>query len=199
MRTLYDQAFDITNIHEGRFSYDPDDPGGATNHGASLRWLSKAGELDLDGDGWPDGDLDRDGDIDIDDIKRLTRDDVRILFFHHWWEKFDLHLLPALTAVKVFDLSINMGPRPGFRCLQRAAKACRYDIADDGIIGPQTQSVIRELGRSNEPALLAALCSEAAGFYRSLIAGKPVFVKYQNGWLKRAYYRPDPHISFIGE
>ncbi|WP_421780745.1 glycoside hydrolase family 108 protein [Kiloniella litopenaei] len=199
MHTLYDQAFNITFKHEGGFVFDPDDPGGATNYGVSLRWLSKAGELDLDQDGWPDGDIDHDGDIDIDDIRLLSKEDAKELFFYHWWEQFDLHLMPALTAVKTFDLSINMGPRPAFKCLQRAAKACRYDIADDGIIGPQTRSVIHSLGRSNEQALLAALCSEAAGFYRSLIAGKPVFVKYRNGWLNRAYYRPDPHIHFIGE
>ena len=50
---------------EGGYVDDPDDPGGATRFGISLRLLKKMGKL---------GDIDGDGDIDADDIRRLSSD-----------------------------------------------------------------------------------------------------------------------------
>lgn len=186
MQDTFDIAFDQLIRHEGGFVNDPDDPGGATKYGVSLRWLKRAGLLDLDGDGFSDGDIDLDGDIDIDDIRQMTEGDARKLYRLHWWDGLRIGELPTSPAVqiKLFNLSVNMGSRQAAKCLQRGLASCERLVADDGAIGPLTSAAIREVPAA---MLLGATRSEAAGFYRLLIAHKPVFEKYRSGWLKRAY------------
>jgi len=184
---LFDKALDFLFPHEGGLVDDPDDPGGTTKFGVSLRWLARAGLLDLNGDGHPDGDIDLDGDIDADDIRGLTRATAGWLYRRHWWDRYDYDDLPPAIAVKTFDLSVNMGARQAHRCLQRAVRACWWPLADDGLIGPKTRSAIA--AAPPEP-LLSAFCSEAAGFYRQLAATDSRRTKYLDGWLNRAYARP---------
>ena len=79
--STFDKAIEVTLAHEGGFTDDPVDTGGATNWGVSLRFLKDAG--DLDGDGVLDGDLDGDGDVDYDDIKKMARAEaIRIYKLH---------------------------------------------------------------------------------------------------------------------
>jgi lysozyme family protein len=181
---LFDHALRTVLRHEGGFVNDPNDPGGATNFGVSLRWLRDVGLLDLDGDGLPDGDLDLDGDIDIDDIRAMSRDDAAKLYRIHWWDRYgygDFHLT---IGTKVFDLAVNMGARQAHRVLQRACRACGHAIEDDGIIGPATRAAVAAI---RPECLILSLRSEAAGFYRTLIAARPRFETYRRGWLNRAY------------
>jgi lysozyme family protein len=57
-------------------------------------------------------------------------------------------------------------------------------LADDGVLGPASRAAIRD---ALQLPLLAALRSEAAGFYRGLVAAKPAFKRFEAGWLNRAY------------
>ncbi len=170
--------------HEGGYVSDPDDPGGATNYGVSLRWLVSQGDIDLDGDGFNDFDFDKDGDVDADDIRAMNLKDAMEIYRRYWWDAYGYGQLPRLVGSKVFDLSVNMGPRQAHRLLQRAGRACGRDIAEDGILGPKTKGVITKLPPM---MVVSANRSEAAGFYRVLIAQKPIFEKYRDGWLRRAY------------
>jgi len=171
--------------HEGGFVNDPDDPGGATNYGVSLRFLLSQGELDRDQDGWLDFDFDRDGDIDGFDVSAMTQEQAIMIYRDFWWDKYHYDTLPGMVAMKVFDFSVNMGPGQAHILLQRALRAngCR-DIEDDGVIGPITR---RAVVSGDALSILAALRSEAAGFYRRLAATNPVRKKYLKGWLTRAY------------
>ena len=180
----YDAAFDQLIKNEGGFVDDPDDPGGATNWGVSLRWLRDAGLLDLDGDGWPDGDIDLDGDIDADDIRALDLGAARQLYFDHWWRKYGYGDMPDRIGEKAFDLSVNMGSSQAHKCLQRAARACGEHIFDDGVIGDVTRRAVAAIAPS---VLLPAFRSEAAGIYRQIAARSPASRKFLNGWLRRAY------------
>jgi len=183
----FQQAIEVVLDHEGGFVDDPDDPGGATNWGISLRFLKSLGELDLDEDGFTDFDLDRDGDVDADDIRMFTREHAKAVYFQHWWERHGYQHLPLVIGTKIFDHAVNMGSRPTHRCVQRALRACREPVVDDGIIGPKT---LNALARPLPDILLPAICSEVAGHYRLLISRRPKFEKYRNGWLRRAYHHP---------
>lgn len=191
---LFHAALDFLFPHEGGLVDDPDDPGGITNYGVSLRWLAKAGLLDLDGDGHADGDINLDGDIDADDIRALSREDAGTLYRGHWWDRHRYGDLPPAIAVKTLDLSVNMGARQAHRCLQRAVRACWWPLTDDGLIGPKTRSAI---GAAPPEPLLSAFCSEAAGFYRQLVATNARRAKYLDGWLNRAYARPTVRLEAI--
>ena len=173
----FEAALAIVLAHEGGFVDDPADPGGATKFGVSLRTLRALGDLAFD--------LDVDGDLDADDIKALTPEAAGAFYRKHFWDRYgygtihDLHL-----AAKLFDLAVNMGPGPAHRCLQRALRACRQPVTEDGILGPVTRQAVNA---AEFLGLFPALKSEAAGFYRALAASDPARQKWLSGWLNRAY------------
>jgi lysozyme family protein len=182
--TTYQKAVETVLEHEGGFVNDATDPGGATNFGVSLRFLISQGEIDLDHDGFNDFDFDHDGDVDVDDIRAMTREAAIELYHVAWWEKFHYDALPAGVSIKTFDLAVNMGALQAHKLLQRACRACGQPIKDDGIIGARTRQALFDI---DQWGAMTALRSEAAGFYRALIAAKPKFEKYRDGWLNRAY------------
>lgn len=125
-------ALDFTLRWEGGFVDHPDDPGGATNHGVSLRWL-KGLDLSI-------ADIDGDGDVDADDIRALTLQHARALFADRFWHGLSLDDLPPAVAIAVFDAAVNSGPRPAFRFLQRSLNLCGADLTEDGIFGPKSRA-----------------------------------------------------------
>ena len=188
MSAIFEQGLAVVLAHEGGFVDDPVDPGGATNWGISLRWLKSIG--DYDDDGVLDGDLDGDGDVDRDDIFAMTRAQAAEFYRVHFWDRYRYGRIHApVVAMKVFDLTVNMGSgykaRTGAHTLlQRACRANDRPLVEDGLLGPKS---IRAVNECDPVALLSAVRSEAGGFYRGLIAARPQFEKYRRGWLKRAY------------
>ncbi len=87
-------------------------------------------------------------------------------------------------GAKLFDLAVNMGPGDAGRCLQRALRACGRPVADDGMVGAETRAAA---AAANQPALIAAFRSEAAGYYRALAVANRVDDEFLRGWLNRAY------------
>jgi len=176
---LFQRAVALVLRHEGGFSNDPDDPGGATDFGISLRFLKGVG--DMDGDGFLDGDFDHDGDVDIDDIRLLDRGTAEDIYRTQWWNRYPYGLMADaggdLLAIKTFDLAINMGPRRAHRLLQEGIRDCGHAVDTDGIIGPKTLEAIHACDRTE---LLRNYQYQAISYYRSL--KKP---KYLNGWINR--------------
>ncbi len=184
--SAFERALDATLEHEGfdQFVNDPADPGGATKWGVSLRFLKSLG--DQDGDGLHDGDYDGDGDVDADDVKALTRGDAALLYKARFWDKILCGSMDhEIVAAKIFDLAVNMGPRQAGRILQRALRACGVDVVEDGVIGPKTVKAVNSV--TTPHVLRAAIRSEAAGFYRALVAKRPGLSRFIKGWLRRAY------------
>lgn len=183
--STFDLAIPTVLKHEGLFSNDPNDPGGATKYGISLRWLKSL--TDRNADGFLVGDLDHDGDVDINDIKDITQDDAKGFYKKYWWDRYGYQSINDQSiATKILDLSVNMGSIQAHTNLQRACLAC-YGIDTlqvDGKLGAITFALIN---KANIPQLLAAFRSETAGFYRTLIAINPSSEKYQDGWMTRAY------------
>ena len=179
----FDKAILITLKHEGGFVNDPVDPGGATNWGMSIRFLTNdAG--DADGDGFLDGDIDKDGDIDVDDIKNMTVEEARKLYRIYFWDKYDYdNIVDFVVAARVFDMTVNMGPKQTGKIVQRALNNCGQNVGVDGAIGKNTFAAIN---CTDPEMLMAEIRQEHAQFYINLIAAKPQFEKYRKGWLRRA-------------
>lgn len=176
-------AIDTVLKHEGFISNNSSDPGGFTKYGISLRFMKSTGAVDTDGDGYMDGDLDQDGDIDSDDIRLLTKDAAIDIYKTQFWDRYGYdRIWERQLAVKVFDLSVNMGPAAAHRAIQRALRAAEHRVAVDGILGPIS---ITKINLISSFGLLTALRSEAASYYRQInYKGSEKFIV---GWLNRAY------------
>jgi lysozyme family protein len=151
--------------NEGGYNDDPADPGGETNWGICKRNYPALA------------------------IKSLTRAQAIAIYYCDWWQRYHYSDLPAPIGAKVFDLAVNVGPEHAMNCLQRALRACGKRVEEDGANGPATRFAARA---ANQAALLAALRSEAAGYYRELAAierGRPrdSSAEFLRGWLNRAY------------
>lgn len=194
----FNEAIPIILQHEGGYVNDPDDPGGATKWGISLRYLKTLDPSIAD--------IDRDGDVDVEDVRRMTKDQAKEFYRKGWWEKYRYALIgPQYLATKVFDLAVNMGPSRAHRLLQWALRAVGRPVKVDGIIGPKTRAAIEDNdpyyiqgddetsyapGTSKQTYLpiASALRAEASAFYRSLVTADPGREKWLEGWLNRAYW-----------
>lgn len=179
--------------HEGHFANHPNDPGGETMFGISLRFAQSLG--DADGDGTLDVDLDGDGDVDGGDIRMMKRDVAIHLYKTQWWNAFGYgRIIDDAVATKLCDLAVNMSARRAHRCLQRALRACGMPVKEDGVLGAIT---ITAVNATPAWVLLAAFRSEAAGHYRMLHARRKAAIErgaqapsldpFIAGWLNRAY------------
>ena len=167
----------VTNVlkHEGGFSNHDADPGGATNFGISLRWLKSQGLY---------GDLDDDGDVDINDILALDIESASRIYRDKWWNKYFYdRIMDCTIAIKVFDMSVNMGGSRSHKILQHSLNYLGAKLNIDGVIGPLTITAIN----TEDPHLLVTeIRLEQKRFYLSLIARKPSMSVFKNGWLRRA-------------
>ena len=78
---------------EGGYVNDPDDPGGATNFGVTIHTMRRLGL-----------DLDRDGDVDVNDVRRLTRNQAVDIFVRHYFDGPRINLLPDALHATVLDM-----------------------------------------------------------------------------------------------
>lgn len=177
----FKQAIPHILKHEGGYVNNPNDSGGATNYGVSLRFLK--------GFNGKVGDFDGDGDVDIADIKNMTVEDAMGIYEDFWWKKYKYGLINDQTiATKIFDFSVNMGAKRAHILLQQALnRAFGMNLAVDGIIGPATRGVINSIEDDEEQILLNAYADEAWGFYSRLIARNPRMKVFSRGWKRRAY------------
>lgn len=181
MSAIFNRAVVQTLEHEGGFVDHPDDPGGATNWGFSLRSLRA-----LEGSNLAAWDFDRDGDVDADDMKLLTIDQAVDLYRRHFWYD-ELDKLPQAVAFKVFDMGVNLGVRQSARILQRATALFTPSLVIDGLLGPKTVAAVNEAFSAH---LLRDIASEQARFYFGLVDAKPARGVFLVGWLRRAYWMP---------
>lgn len=160
------ECLQVVLRHEGGFVDHPADPGGATNHGISLRYARTRGSLfDLDGD----------GDVDRDDILLVTPAKAGMVYREWFWRDVRGDDLPAGMDLAAFDFAVNSGAGRAVKALQRAVGA-----VPDGFFGPATMESVR-LAAPRAAAVVEAICNERIAFLRSL-ATWPTFGR---GWAAR--------------
>lgn len=161
--TLFDIGLARVLADEGGYSNHPDDHGGATSFGVSIRFAGSIG-LDLDGD----------GDTDEDDIKALTKEDAGRIYRKHFWDANRCGEMPAGVGYALFDGAVNQGPA-AVKFMQRASNA-----HVDGRVGPLTLAAIAAAERG---VLLDNYCTLRALHY----AGLSTFETFGRGWYKRLF------------
>lgn len=162
---------------EGGFVEDPADPGGATNHGISLRYARGIG-LDNDGD----------GDTDRDDILRVTAEQARGLYSNDFWVRPGINRLPGEIQPVMVDWAVNSGPPRPIMAMQRVINLARigFELDDDGVIGPKTRRAAEQAQSQMGPFFNNAIVDERIAFYRRLAEARPASQRFLRGWLPRA-------------
>lgn len=177
---------------EGGYVDDPDDLGGATNHGVTIHTMRRLG-LDLDGDGR----------VTKADVKRLTRDQARKIFLREYFERPRIDRLPEMLQASVFDMYVNAGSN-AVKILQRVLNEMGFDLRVDGVIGPMTAKAAHR-GAKTAPAHLGDIYGIARrNYYYALGDIRPANRKFarrkdggKGGWIKRAedFIAPEFHLS----
>jgi len=115
----------------------------------------------------------------------MTVELAKEVYRKQWWDRYGYWSISNdVIATKIFDLSVNAGPKIAHIVAQRALRACGVEVERDGMLGPITKRGITSV---LPRILLVAYRAEMAGFYRTLIGRRPEFTKYKKGWLRRAY------------
>jgi len=180
----FEEAVEYVFKHEGGYIDHPNDPGGATNYGISLRSLRQLEGASLDN--W---DLDGDGDVDADDMRLMTKDRARKIYFKHFWHRQLDQLESPRLAIKLFDTGVNVGPHQAGRIFQRMVSRYDSDVIVDGFVGPKTVDSANVVSGVVEYCL-DDFCAEQARFYFRLVSARPSREVFLLGWLRRAYSIP---------
>lgn len=173
----FEPAIAVVLEHEGGWSDDPADPGGATKWGVSLRYLSGLENAA--------GDLDGDGDVDADDVRGMSLEAAREIYRRRWWDAAPFAAIESqAVATKALDLCVNRGMSRGVKLLQEAVRRAGGEVVMDGLFGPNTLAAVNGL-----PAgwVLTELRSAASASYQRLVAVRPRLRRFLRGWLRRAY------------
>ncbi len=141
---------------EGGYENDPDDPGGETNYGIDKRTYPNV------------------------DIRHLTKDGAKAIYFREWWTPYAAMGLPPIVLAKMFNVAVNVGHGQANKFLQRA-----LGVVADGQIGPKTLAAIKTIIPPGTVILLM-LRMQQETFYEGIVAHKPSQRKFLRGWLRRA-------------
>jgi lysozyme family protein len=108
-------------IHEGGYSDNPHDPGGATMMGVTLAVFRSFFGADKS----------------KEDLRNITCFQLGRVYRVGYWDKCSCNALPAGVDYAVFDSAVNSGPHNAAIWLQNAVGA-----APDGAIGPHTLAAV---------------------------------------------------------
>lgn len=166
---------------EGGYVNDPDDPGGATNHGVTIHTMRRLGM-----------DLNRDGRTDAADVRALSREQAVAIYVRHYFEGPKLSLLPEPLQASVFDMQVNAGAN-AVKILQRLMAVFGQRIRDDGVVGPATAAAAAAAMAQAPDHLVDAYGIERRNYYYRLADQRPASRKYarrqdggKGGWITRA-------------
>lgn len=149
--------------HEGGFSDDPADPGGATNYGITQRTY----------DVWRD-----DRGLSRRSVLGIEHAEVETIYDERYWTPGKCASLPPPLDLIHFDTCVNVGVDTAARTLQTALGITLVD----GVIGTKTLEQVRVVDTIETAA---RYCSLRTTRYLALVHMRPSLRKFLRGWLHR--------------
>lgn len=149
--------------HEGGWSDDEADKGGATNYGITIATAR------------------RHGIGSVEDLKAITADKVAQIYRADYWNYDGIR--NDRVAAKLFDMGVNMGPSRAIKYCQTALNDAGASLTVDGVYGPKTEAAVNA---SDPDELIADLCFEQRAHYLSICDRDNTQRKFLKGWLRRA-------------
>lgn len=160
---LFDKAIKFTEENEGGFVNDSRDRGGATIAGISSKWFPDDFKKIINAS-------------DIDTQQRLIKDFYKREFWNPRYEK----IFNSRLAIRLFDLSVNIGKVPAIAYLQKTFnKFSDTKIIEDGKFGDGTLKAINLAPVD----LYEPYIKEIENYYRAL----PDFKIFGKGWFNRLH------------
>ena len=144
---------------EGGFSNNPNDSGGATMKGITLRTFQSV----------------YGNDKTVSDLKRITDEQWQHIFKKYYWDKWKADEIECQAVANILVDWIWMSGITSIKSIQRALK-----LKDDGIVGPKTLSLINSM---HPYKMFLIILEERRKYIEKISKGKnKVFKK---GWLNR--------------
>jgi lysozyme family protein len=151
---------------EGGFTNDPNDYGGATNHGVTLACWRQVG-YDKDGD----------GDIDEQDIRLLSLTDATRVLKKFYWDRWRGDEICNQSIADILVDWLWCSGKWGIVIPQRI-----LSLKDDGIVGPTT---LEAVCNSDQRWLHSQIVESRKLFFINLIQRDPSQQRFHKGWLNR--------------
>lgn len=157
----FEKAFERLIGHEGGFSDDPKDPGNWTGGKVNVGRLVGT-KFGIAANTY--GHL---------DIKNLTLDDAKSIYYKDWWLKLSADQIDGAIAYQMWDFAVNAGMGTAKKTLQRAV-----GVNADGIIGPATIKATNSMPVND---VLLRFNAQRLRYYTSL----STWPTYGKGWTNR--------------
>lgn len=158
----------ITHIlkHEGRkYSNRPDDKGGPTKFGITLKTLRAFRHAP---------------DLEAGDVEMLDESEARLIYRKEYIEKPNFNLIDHEgLRTQLIDFGVNSGPVNAVKALQRVLEAKR-----DGYIGGVTLLLLHRMGAVKCNNLVVR---ERCLLYARLVQREPAQAAFIEGWIRRAF------------
>jgi len=165
-----DQMIEDILRREGGFVDHPNDRGGPTNFGVTLKTLMAFRGRSLSGE----------------DVRRMSVDEARDIYRSNYFLRPKIDQLPALLQPQIFDMAINHGPGTAIKLLQKVLTEAGHPCSTDGGIGDETTACARAAVSALGNALSNLLVEKRIDLYKAIVdrdASQGVFLR---GWLRRA-------------
>lgn len=158
MKQNWDISRRETLKHEGGYVNHPDDPGGHTNLGITLRTLRR----------WEPT-------ATVADLKALEPDSKMVSDIYHagYWQPCRCDELPSGVDYVVYDAAVNSGPRRSIKLLQQA-----LGVDDDGVLGPITMDAV---WKQPPASIINQAVDRRLAFWKSL----KIWNTFGRGWSRR--------------
>lgn len=166
---------------EGGFVNDKSDRGGATNMGITIGTM-RALKADIDGD----------GDIDVDDVKKLTRERAVDIYLKQYFYRPGIDRLHPAIQDTVFDMYVNAGNN-AIILLQTLANRFGANLNVDKNLGPRTAAAVNQLVDIDAALFRSAYGEMRRDYYYRIADRRIASRKYarrkdggKGGWIVRA-------------
>lgn len=175
MSKPFDDAFEVTIGHEGRYSNNPNDPGGETMYGVTRRVAREAGYAGP--------------------MRDLTLAQAKVIAKERYWDLWrgdDVGAISSIVAGEIFDTLYNGGNSPLW--LQEwlnvfNLRGAHYpELKPDGRIGPATLNALRlyviTRGKVGERVMVCALNCTQGERFKHISENNDTLEDFTYGWMK---------------
>jgi lysozyme family protein len=175
---IFDDAYKLVGLAEGKWTDDPDDNGGMTACGIARKANpnSKIWEI-------IDKYLERGK--TLAETEKICRADshfmslVKSIYKGKYWDSCKCDTLPNLWRYPVFSCSVNCGSKTAVQILQKCV-----NTDADGIYGGKTTLAVKDY-KHTENNFVEQFCNIWSKYYDKIVEKDPKQKKYIKGWQNR--------------